>query len=648
MTKFNIRGGIGDITAPNTKVSPQDNLYLAVNSSWLKKTKIPADQPYIGGFTEIDINVKQQLRKDFTDFINDKKTLPKIANFNKVVSLYKQAVDMKTRNNIGAKPLKADLHRLLELHSLTDLNAQAVQLFKQDFRLPIVFEVDQDLKDTDKNALYFEAPKLILPDASSYQNKDNAERLLNVFTQQMKHVLQLIGFNKKDSEIHVDQAVAFDQELAPLVKSQEENNDFTAMYNPYSFKDFVSQFREFEMKSFLGQIFAEQEVDRVIVTEPRFFKYINEIINSTHFAKLKSWMIVKYAYSYANYLSQELREANFPYSQAVYGIQELSSIAKQAYEITANELGEIVGVYYGKNYFGDEAKKDVEQMTYHMISVYNERLENNDWLTETTKKEAIKKLNALKVKIGYPTKLSEVYDQINLGDSLYDSICKIRQAKKLFNITKLNQKVDRQLWGEDMPAMIINAGYAPNNNDITFPAAIFQAPFYSSKNTSSENYGGIGAVIAHEISHAFDPNGSKFDEKGNIRNWWSKEDFEKFNELAQAEVKLFDGIQIGATKVNGHQTVGENVADLGGLTAAVKACVEEKGNLTELFENWARIWRRKMGPEIRQTLAELDPHAPGEMRANIAAQCLDEFYEAFNVTENDGMWLDPKQRVKIW
>ena len=359
-------------------------------------------------------------------------------------------------------------------------------------------------------------------------------------------------------------------------------------------------------------------------------------------------MIVKYAYSYANYLSQELREANFPYSQAVYGIQELSSIAKQAYEITANELGEIVGVYYGKNYFGDEAKKDVEQMTYHMISVYNERLENNDWLTETTKKEAIKKLNALKVKIGYPTKLSEVYDQINLGDSLYDSICKIRQTKKLFNITKLNQKVDRQLWGEDMPAMIINAGYAPNNNDITFPAAIFQAPFYSSKNTSSENYGGIGAVIAHEISHAFDPNGSKFDEKGNIRNWWSKEDFEKFNELAQAEVKLFDGIQIGATKVNGHQTVGENVADLGGLTAAVKACVEEKGNLTELFENWARIWRRKMGPEIRQTLAELDPHAPGEMRANIAAQCLDEFYEAFNVTENDGMWLDPKQRVKIW
>lgn len=287
MTKFNIRGGIGDITAPNTKVSPQDNLYLAVNSSWLKKTKIPADQPYIGGFTEIDINVKQQLRKDFTDFINDKKTLPKIANFNKVVSLYKQAVDMKTRNNIGAKPLKADLHRLLELHSLTDLNAQAVQLFKQDFRLPIVFEVDQDLKDTDKNALYFEAPKLILPDASSYQNKDNAERLLNVFTQQMKHVLQLIGFNKKDSEIHVDQAVAFDQELAPLVKSQEENNDFTAMYNPYSFKDFVSQFKEFEMKSFLGQIFAEQEVDRVIVTEPRFFKYINEIINSTHFAKLK-------------------------------------------------------------------------------------------------------------------------------------------------------------------------------------------------------------------------------------------------------------------------------------------------------------------------------------------------------------------------
>lgn len=231
---------------------------------------------------------------------------------------------------------------------------------------------------------------------------------------------------------------------------------------------------------------------------------------------------------------------------------------------------------------------------------------------------------------------------------MYDSIRKIRQTKQAFNITKLNQKFDRQLWAEDMPAMIINAGYALTNNDITFPAAIFQAPFYSSENTSSENYGGIGAVIAHEISHAFDPNGSKFDEKGNLRDWWSKEDFEKFAELAQAEVKLFDGIQIGRTKVNGHQTVGENVADLGGLTAAVKACAEEKGNLTELFENWARIWRRKMRPEVRQTLAELDPHAPGEMRANVAAQCLDEFYEVFNVSENDGMWLDPEQRVRIW
>ena len=287
-------------------------------------------------------------------------------------------------------------------------------------------------------------------------------------------------------------------------------------------------------------------------------------------------------------------------------------------------------------------------MTYHMIAVYNKRLKNNTWLSEATKKEAIKKLSALKVKIGYPTKLPEVYNQINLGDCLYDSIHNIRQTKKLFNIRKLNQNVDRQLWGEDMPAMIINAGYSPTNNDLTFPAAILQAPFYSPKNTSSENYGGIGAVIAHEISHAFDPNGSKFDEKGNLRDWWTKEDFEKFNELSQNEIKLFDGIQVGAIKVNGHQSVGENVADLGGLTAAVNACAEEKGNLTELFKNWARIWRRKMGPEVRRTLAELDPHAPGEMRANIAAQCLDEFYEAFNVNENDGMWLDPKQRVEIW
>lgn len=648
MKHFNIRGGIGDVTVPNTKTRPQDNLYLAINSNWMEKTQIPADQPYIGDFRELDIKVKKQLRKDLADFMNGKKALPQIANFDKVVKLYEQAANMKTRNDIGTKPIKKDLQRLLELQSFADLNEQAAQLFKQDFKLPFAFEVDQDLKDTDQNAFYFAAPGLVLPDASSYQNKDNAKKLLGVFAKQMKHVLELIGFGEDDSEMYAEQAVAFDQKLAPLIKSQEENNDFAAMYNPYYLKDFVNQFKEFEMGNFLNQILAKQKVDKIIVTEPKLFEHINEVVNDAHFAELKSWMIVKFAYGYANYLSRELREANFPYSQAVYGIQELSSSAKQAYGITADELGEFVGVYYGKNYFGDKAKKDVEQMTYHMISVYNERLKNNDWLSEATKKEALKKLSTLKVKIGYPTKLPEVYDQITLGNNLYDSIRKIRQTKQAFNITKLNQKFDRQLWGEDMPAMIINAGYAPTNNDITFPAAIFQAPFYSSENTSSENYGGIGAVIAHEISHAFDPNGSKFDEKGNLRDWWSKEDFEKFAELAQAEVKLFDGIQIGRTKVNGHQTVGENVADLGGLTAAVKACAEEKGNLTELFENWARIWRRKMGPEVRQTLAELDPHAPGEMRANVAAQCLDEFYEAFNVSENDGMWLDPEQRVRIW
>ena len=648
MTQLNIRGGIGDVTVPNIKARPQDNLYLAVNSSWIKKTTIPADLPYIGGFMELDIKVKRQLREDFTDFTNGKKALPQIVNFNKVVKLYKQAVDIKTRNRIGAKPLSKDLQRLLELRSFADLNDQAVQLFKQDFRLPFTFEVDQDFKNTDRNALYFDAPALILPDASSYQNKDNAKKLLDIFAKQMKHVLQLIGFSEKDSENYVQQAVVFDQEIAPLIKSQDENNDLAAMYNPYSLTDFINQFKEFDMENFLGQLFAKQKVNKIIVTEPKLFKHINKIVNSAHFTKLKSWMIVKYAYSYASYLSQELREANFPYSQAVYGIKKLNSSTKQAYEITANKLGEIVGVYYGKNYFGENAKKDVEQMTYHMIAVYNKRLKNNTWLSEATKKEAIKKLSALKVKIGYPTKLPEVYNQINLGDCLYDSIHNIRQTKKLFNIRKLNQNVDRQLWGEDMPAMIINAGYSPTNNDLTFPAAILQAPFYSPKNTSSENYGGIGAVIAHEISHAFDPNGSKFDEKGNLRDWWTKEDFEKFNELSQNEIKLFDGIQVGAIKVNGHQSVGENVADLGGLTAAVNACAEEKGNLTELFKNWARIWRRKMGPEVRRTLAELDPHAPGEMRANIAAQCLDEFYEAFNVNENDGMWLDPKQRVEIW
>lgn len=262
----------------------------------------------------------------------------------------------------------------------------------------------------------------------------------------------------------------------------------------------------------------------------------------------------------------------------------------------------------------------------------------------------LKRLDHITLKIGYPDKISDVYNdiQVSANKSLYENISAANKTWVQYSFNELYKPVDRTLWGPDAPANLINAFYDPTKNDITFPAAILQKPFYSSDNTLSENLGGIGAVIAHEITHAFDPNGSKFDEFGNIRNWWSEEDYNKFTELSQAEIELFDGIICGGLKTNGKLTVGENVADLGGLTVAVETAKKENGNLQELFQAWAKIWRGKMMPQFRKSIIAYDSHAPSELRSNVPAQCIDDFYQTFNIQPTDGMWLDPEKRVHIW
>lgn len=648
MKSFKIRGGLGDSAVVNPDVKLQDNLYLAINSKWLEHAEIPADRPMIGGFTELDIKIKKQLLQDFDNFASNDKVLPKIANLDKAVQLYQLALDFKQRDADGAKPIQTDLQKLTSLKNFSDFDKHTVDLVKSVLAFPFKLSVDVDMKNTTKNAFYFSSPESFLPDAGNYKDS-SADQLLAIFEKQSVHLLKLAGFNENDSKKYAANAIKFDKLLAQYKKSQEELNDIAACYNPYSLSDFKAAFTNLNIDQLLNELLPNSP-EKVIVLEPKFLERINELLSPDNFDELKSWLLVSFINRYANYLSQEFREAAFAYDHAVYGAKELQSQAKQAYGIVNDVLGEVIGLYYGQTYFGPKAKADVEQMIKKILATYKARLQTNTWLTSSTQKQALKKLNAITLKIGYPDKLSDLYDQIQvLADkSLYENIIAANQTKLVHNFSQLNEPVDRTLWGADLPANEINAGYNPTNNDITFPAGILQKPFYSLDNTLSENLGGIGAVIGHEITHAFDPNGSKFDEVGNIRNWWSEEDYAKFNELAQAEITLFDGIVCGGIKTNGNLTVGENVADLGGLTAAVETAKKENGNLQEVFQTWAKIWRGKMTPQIRKTLIAYDPHAPRELRVNVAAQSIDDFYTTFDIKPDDGMWLDPEKRVHIW
>lgn len=644
-----IRGGTGDITQP-ADVRPQDNLYLAVNSAWIRQAKIPADRPSTGSFEVINENVEKQLMSDFADFASGKQALPDISNFKKAVDLYKLAGNFDKRDADGAAPIKADLSLLRGLRDLSDFNLKAADLFKAGFTLPISFGVDADMKNTKINVLQTSGPDIFLPDKTQYGTK-TGDHLQSILRQQTINLLTMAGFAPEDARQITTVGLAYDEEVAKVVKSNEEWADYPAAYNPMKMSDFVKKFADFKVDYFLRELFGELP-DRIIVQDPGYLKAANRLLSEQEFPKIKAWLLVKYINGVASYLSQDFREAAFPFSQALSGQKELPAKTKQAYRLANGLFSEVVGVYYGQKYFGEAAKKDVEDMIKRMLTVYEYRLAHNNWLSKATIQHAIVKLKALVLKIGYPDKIEEIYNRFQVtpasaGGSLYSNERAATAVAVNYNLEQLHKEVDRTLWA--MPGNLVNACYDPNRNDLTFPAAILQKPFYDVHQSRSVNYGGIGTVIAHEISHAFDNNGAKFDEFGNMKNWWTKADFMEFEDRTKEEIALFDGLAYGPGKLNGKQIVSENIADQGGLTAAVEACKgEDDCDLKALFTNFARIWAEKASPEIMTTLLAIDVHAPGPLRANVQSQCQDDFYQAFDVKPGDGMYLEPAKRVKIW
>ena len=645
---FAVRGGSGNIIEPKLDARPQDNLYLAVNSEWIEKTKIPEDRSRMASFDGIDVDVEKHLMQDFADFAAGKKEVPSVPNFDEAVKLYKLAKDFDKRNSDGAEPIKSDLELLDGLKDFSDFNLNAPDLVTFA-AIPFGLDVEPDMKNTKVNALNFAGPGTFLPDTTTYQTLD-APKLLGILQKQSVKLLTMAGIAEERAEKYAEDAIKFDKKLAKIVKSSEEWADYPATYNPMKIADFEAKFADFQISYFLREVIGE-EPSRIIVQEPRYLDHINEIINKENFAEIKGWMLVNFINGVADVLSQDFREASFPFAQALSGQPQLTTGEKQAYHIANDSFSEVVGVYYGQTYFGKEAKEDVEDMIHRMLDVYKERLQNNNWLSERTKKRAIIKLDALVLKIGYPDKIEEIYNRLKVipasqGGSLYSNERAFTIVQQKYNIEQLHKEVDRTVWA--MPGNLVNACYDPQRNDLTFPAAILQKPFYDLKQDRAANFGGIGSVIAHEVSHAFDNNGAQFDELGNMTNWWTDEDYAEFKKRTQAEIDLFDGIEYGPVKLNGKQIVSENIADQGGLTAAVEAAKNENDDLKKLFENFARIWANKQLTESIKSQIAVDVHAPGPLRANVQSQCQDEFYKVFDVKPEDGMWLDPEKRVHIW
>lgn len=626
----------------------KDDLYEAVNGGWLKTAKIPDDKPATGGFNDLVNEIDKQLMDDFDAYATGKEKSDD-SRFNEMIKLYRLAKKFDWRKKVGPQPLKRMLASVENLNSYEDYQSQWKNWILAGMPSPISFDIDADMKNATVYALFASSPSLILPDKSYYEAEKKAQhdQLLQLWSSMVEALMDKLGYSKEEAKKIIDDAIKFDALLAPNVKSAEEAADYSKMYNPQTVAELASATDQLDIAAIIKQLVGE-EPEKVIVTEPEYFKALNKILQD-NFELFKNWALIRVIRENASYLDDEMREINGRYGRALSGSKKPVSQRKFAFYLARDMFSQVAGDYYGKKYFGPQAKADVHHMVEQMIKVYKGRLTNNQWLSKDTRDKAILKLDKLGIQVGYPDKIPALYDQFKVDEeeSLIANLNQLTVTANKELFSRWNKPVDRLRW--EMSAATVNAYYHPFKNIIVFPAAILQAPFYSLKQSSSQNYGGIGAVIAHEISHAFDNNGSLFDEFGNLNNWWTDEDSAHFKQLAQKMIEEFDGIPFAGQKVNGKLTVSENIADAGGLSCALEAAKNEADfNAQEFFINWATIWRMKATEQYMQLLLSIDVHAPQKLRANIQAENLDDFYRAFDIKPGDEMYRAPEDRVHIW
>ena len=626
----------------------KDDLYEAVNGEWLKTAKIPDDKPATGGFNDLVDDIDKQLMDDFDAYAAGKEKSDD-SRFNEMIKLYRLAKKFDWRKKVGPQPLKRMLASVENLNSYEDYQSQWKNWILAGMPSPISFDIDADMKNATVYALFASSPSLILPDKSYYEAEKKAQhdQLLQLWSSMVEALMDKLGYSKEEAKKIIDDAIKFDALLAPNVKSAEEAADYSKMYNPQTVAELASATDQLDIAAIIKQLVGE-EPEKIIVTEPEYFKSLNKILQD-NFELFKNWALIRVIRENASYLDDEMREINGRYGRALSGSKKPVSQRKFAFYLARDMFSQVAGDYYGKKYFGPQAKADVHHMVEQMIKVYKGRLTNNQWLSKDTRDKAILKLDKLGIQVGYPDKIPALYDQFKVDEeeSLIANLNQLTVTANKELFSRWNKPVDRMRW--EMSAATVNAYYHPFKNIIVFPAAILQAPFYSLKQSSSQNYGGIGAVIAHEISHAFDNNGSLFDEFGNLNNWWTDEDSAHFKQLAQKMIEEFDGIPFAGQKVNGKLTVSENIADAGGLSCALEAAKTEADfNAQEFFINWATIWRMKATEQYMQLLLSIDVHAPQKLRANIQAENLDDFYTAFEIKPGDEMYRAPEDRVHIW
>jgi putative endopeptidase len=640
----------------DTLVKPGDNFDAYVNGLWIKNNKIPADKASYGNFDiladKAEDNVKaiieESAKGDFADGSNEQK----IGDF------YASYMDMKARDAKGISPLTAEFKNIDAIKDYNGLAAYFGKANKSGSATPFAVGVIEDFKDPTKYMLYTWQGGLGLPEREYYLSADTkSQEIRTKYVAHVQKMLELAGVaNAADAATKI---MVLETTIATKHMKKEDTRNIAAMYNKYAIADLNKLMPSYNWAMMLKSAGIPDSEKNIVVTQVDYMKSADAIIKSTPIDTWKTylkWSAVDHA---AASLTSALDKQNFEFfGKVISGTTEQRPMWRRAVNSVNGNLGEIVGEVYVKKHFTPEAKERMEKLVKNLLKAYEASIKELTWMTPETKKEALSKLSKFMLKIGYPDKWRDYSSLKVVKGDLYGNMERSTEFEYNRQLNKLGKPVDRAEWG--MTPQTVNAYYNPALNEIVFPAAILQPPFFDMDADDAVNYGAIGAVIGHEIGHGFDDQGSTFDGDGVLRNWWTSKDLEAFKQRTGALVSQYSSFKaFPDLSVNGAFTLGENIGDLGGLTIAMKAykmslngkpAPKMDGFTGEqrLFIGFAQAFQEKQRPEALRSQIASDPHSPAHFRVNGTVRNVPEFYEAFNVKPGDSLYIAPEQRVKIW
>ena len=620
-----------------SKPDVKNNFFKNVNFDWLESNPIPSEHTRWNNFMVLR-ETNQERLKEILESHNSTDEQKKLN------ILWNKGNDSKTLNDMN-------IVTILNSNMIDDLNE--LLLHRMEYGMMHLFSLSSytDMKDSSRNIIYFGTAGLGLPDRD-YFLLDKMQDKQSAYKDFLQKFLAYCNIDEDYNSIY-----EFEKNVATVHLPKAECRDPHKVYNLYTFGELEKQFPGIMWK-LIFERFKLPTNDKIVVSQPLFFKHISDYLTGCYtdndmMKSMMNYMKYRFAKTICSFIDDKSYDIYFDfYHMTLMGQKEQKPRWKRVVETIDSTLGEVLSKVYVQKYFSEEQKNSCKKMIYEIVTTYKERIQNLDWMSDVTKEKALYKLSKFNVKIGYPDKWTD-FSKLVVSDSktYFENILECYKWSIEDNLSKVYKPVDKLEW--HMNAHDVNAYYSPTMNEIVFPAGILQAPFYSINQTLAENLGGIGAVIGHEITHGFDDKGCMFDADGNLNNWWTDKDTTLFNERSKKMEDLFSSFDYFGINVNGKLTLGENIADLGGVTLSLKTLERlvntDLNNQTKcLFEQWAKVWRCNITDDHLKNQLLTDPHSPAELRVNGILCNLDEFYDIYNIMEGDKMYVNTELRSKIW